>query len=118
MSDFRREAHPRARKKHPCDLCGSTIDRGETYVYISERYCGEFYEYSYHENCYGLIARYGRTRDYGDEYDDDMVLCDIRDRVCISCDKFGSCGFGFQKTPLCPKVQDEYLRTKDVESEE
>lgn len=64
--------HPVARREYQCDVCLTTIEKGEKHVYCSQFYDGTFYAFRYHDWCKDLAAKL--TADWDDM---DFESCSI-----------------------------------------
>lgn len=117
MDEFCREETPHARKEHRCDLCHTTISKGERYVHIVQSADGDVFDSKYHTGCYDLIERYVKEMGgYVDPYDDENVTDDIQDRLCWCCERIGECGLTNREVATCPIVARTYLRDLEDDS--
>ena len=74
----------KARKEHKCQLCGEVISKGETYVYETGKYDGDFFARHLHPECKKMIDAccdfYGEN-----EYTEDGVYEYISEEYCYDC---------------------------------
>ena len=109
MLEFYHINHPKARKEHVCDLCGSKILLGQTYERYSGKYDGNMFDLKYCLNCEKVIDAFLDENDtynklllkgipkkdililsaYNvnecDEYSDDNIYDWLREKFCYSC---------------------------------
>lgn len=85
MLDFYTASMPKARKKHKCDLCGQTIEKGQQYSYFTGKYDGEFFTTRHCLPCSEIIDAYC-DRIGEQEYDEDGVQDWLRDTYCDYCE--------------------------------
>ncbi len=87
-SDFYSEKTITARKKHRCEVCGTTIEPGQKYVKKAGVHDGDFWNTSECPECQPIIHEFCST-DYGDDgYHGDYINEWWRDEKCPNCKKY------------------------------
>ena len=84
MLEFYHIKHPKARKKHVCDLCGSKILLGQTYERYSGKYNGNMFDLKYCLDCGKIIDAFLEENGY-DEYSNDDIYDWLVERFCYNC---------------------------------
>ena len=84
MLEFYHVKHPKARKEHVCDLCGSKILLGQIYERYSGKYDGNMFDLKYCLNCEKVIDAFLDENEC-DEYSDDDIYDWLAERFCYNC---------------------------------
>ena len=85
MLEFYHIKHPKERKEHVCDLCGSKILLGQTYERYSGKYDGDMFDLKkYCLDCEKIIDAFLEENGY-DEYSNDDIYDWLVERFYYDC---------------------------------